>query len=91
MVRRGMPGALDEELADGGPSPLDAAIARQTESLYRQALAALSLDDRELIVGHVELAYTHAQLAHMTGRTPNAARMALQRAIHRLAQQMRHG
>jgi DNA-directed RNA polymerase specialized sigma24 family protein len=44
-----------------------------------------------LIVAHVELGYSHAQLGCMTGRSSNAARMALRRAIGRLAERMREG
>jgi hypothetical protein len=36
------------------------------------------------------LGYNHDQLGHMTGRTRNAARMALQRALARLATEMQH-
>lgn len=70
-------------------TPLDAAIVADTEHRYRAALSRLSRRDRELIVAHVELEYTHAQLGCMTGRSPNAARMALCRALARLAERMR--
>jgi RNA polymerase sigma factor (sigma-70 family) len=87
--RRGIAGPLGDEIAGGGASPLEAAIASETDARYRAALARLSPEDRELIVAHVELDYTHAQLGFMTGRSPNAARMALRRAIGRLAGRMR--
>jgi DNA-directed RNA polymerase specialized sigma24 family protein len=59
------------------------------ETRYRAALDRLGARDRELIVAHVELDYTHEQLGCMIGRSRNAARMALHRAIGRLARQMR--
>lgn len=76
-------------LPSAEPTPLDAAIVADTERRYRAALSRLSPRERELIVAHVELEYTHAQLGCMTGRSPNAARMALCRALTRLAERMR--
>lgn len=70
-------------------SPLDGAIAGETEGRYRRALAQLSDRDRELIVAHFEMDFTHAQLGCLLGRTSHAARMALTRAIARLAARMR--
>ena len=89
--RRGMPETLSEEFADPGRSPLDQAMTSEMESRYRAALARLNQADRDLIVAHVELEYTHEQIGCMTGRSPNAARMALKRAVHRLAERMRDG
>jgi RNA polymerase sigma factor (sigma-70 family) len=91
LARRGFAGELSPSLADDRPSPFDLAAHDQLERRYRAALARLTPADRALIVGHVELDYTHDQLALMTGRTRNAARMALHRAIRRLAEAMRHG
>ncbi|MBA2302335.1 MAG: sigma-70 family RNA polymerase sigma factor, partial [Acidobacteria bacterium] len=71
-----------------GASPLHRAISAQTERHYRAALAELGTRDQELIVAHFELDYSHAQLGCMIGRSPNAARMALARAIGRLAERM---
>jgi RNA polymerase sigma-70 factor, ECF subfamily len=88
FARRGQPVTADE-IADREPSPLDRAIGRDVEARYRAALARLDPSERELIVAHVELDYTHEQLGCMGGRSPNAARMALQRALCRLAAEMR--
>lgn len=78
-----------DALRSNTPSPLQSAIDAETERRYRAALAELSRRDRELIVAHLELDYTHAQLGCMIGRSPNTARMALCRAIGRLAERMR--
>lgn len=91
IARRGVAAALPDTLAHSGPSPLDAAMHVETESRYRAALERLPPADRDLIVAHVELDYTHDQLACMTGRSRNAARMALHRAIGRLVARMREG
>lgn len=70
------------------PSPLDRAIDAETWRRYRTALATLGARDQELIAGFLELDYSHAQLACMIGRSPHAARMALTRAMARLAARM---
>jgi RNA polymerase sigma-70 factor (ECF subfamily) len=89
VSRRGVAAPLSDGLVDGGPSPLQRAMEADAHAQYREALACLDAGDRELIVAHVELDYTHAQLGCMTGRSPNAARMALRRAVDRLAAHMR--
>jgi RNA polymerase sigma factor (sigma-70 family) len=89
IARHGLPSALPESVAGSLPSPLDGAMATAMERRYREALARLSPLDRELVVAHLELDYTHEQLGCMLGRTRDAARMALRRAIARLADQMR--
>jgi RNA polymerase sigma-70 factor (ECF subfamily) len=91
FARRGNHDAPSDLLVDNAPSPLDRALTRETDARYRAAPARLSSPDRELIVAHVELDYTHEQLGCMTGRSRNAARMALERAVRRLAELMRDG
>lgn len=91
VARRAVPEALSDAIDTSQRSPLDYVMSREQENRYRAALADLSADDRELIVGHLEFDYTHEQLGCMTGRTPNAARMALQRAMRRLVERMRDG
>lgn len=80
------------EATDALPScertPLDRAIDAETRQRYLGALRTLPARDRDLVVAHLELGYSHAQLACMIGRSPNAARMALTRALVRLAQRM---
>lgn len=82
--------ALDA-LPSNDASPAEQAIGRESARRYRAALAQLGRRDQELVVAHVELEYTHAQLGCMIGRSPNAARMALCRALERLALRMREG
>ncbi len=89
IARRGVPDLVDEGFRDSRPSPLDEAISTETEARYRRALALLSPMDQQLVVGHVELAYNPQQLALITGkRRPDSARVALHRALGRLAQEM---
>ena len=78
-----------ESLPSDTASPLERAIGAETERRYRAALATLPARDQQLIVAHFELDYSHAQLGCMIGRSPHAARMALTRAVTRLAARMR--
>jgi RNA polymerase sigma-70 factor, ECF subfamily len=87
--RRGISVPAPEALVDRGLSPFDSAAASEARTRYLTALARLRPGDRQLIVAHIDLGYSHAQIGCMTGRSPNAARMALQRAVHRLAELMR--
>jgi RNA polymerase sigma-70 factor (ECF subfamily) len=87
--RRGQPSLIDEAHPDSSPSPLEEAIGSETEARYRAALARLSTSDQRLIVGRVELGYTPQQLALITGKKrPDTARIALHRALVRLADEM---
>jgi RNA polymerase sigma factor (sigma-70 family) len=81
---------LDPGLPDDGPSPVERAIGRQALDRYEQALNRLRSDDREAIVGRIELGMTYQELADALGKpSANAARMAVERALFRLAQEMR--
>lgn len=80
---------LDPQTADGVRSPLEAAIGQEALERYERALARLRQEDRELIVARIELGYTNQELAALVGKpTPNAARMAAERALVRLAKEM---
>jgi RNA polymerase sigma-70 factor (ECF subfamily) len=83
---------IDSGFADPAQSPLSAAIDAETRERYLAALARLREGDRELIVGSIELGYTYEQLAAATGRTTaDSARVAVRRALLRLADEMRGG
>lgn len=82
--------ALDTQTEDAGPSPLEAAIGREAVERYESALSRLRPEDREAIIGRLELGLTNEELADTLGKpTPNAARMAVERALLRLAKEMR--
>jgi RNA polymerase sigma-70 factor (ECF subfamily) len=89
IARRGPSEPVDDTFAGTRPSPLDETIARETEARYRAALERLRRADRELIVARVELEYSFEQLALMSGRRrADSARIALHRALVRLAGEM---
>jgi RNA polymerase sigma-70 factor (ECF subfamily) len=89
--RRPNIGALESyvEPEDAQPSPLELAVGAETVERYEAALGRLRPDDREAIVGRVELGLSNEELAEALGKpTPNAARMAVERALLRLAREM---
>lgn len=80
---------LQDNLADDGTSPLDRAIGAENTSRYEAALQRLSDTDREAIVCRLEMQYSYDELAVALDKpTPNAARVAVMRALHRLAQEL---
>jgi RNA polymerase sigma factor (sigma-70 family) len=88
--RRPEPAVLDSQMEDAGPSPLERAIGREAVERYEQALNRLRPQDREAIVGRIELGLTNQELADALDKpSPNAARMAVERALLRLAKEMR--
>lgn len=88
--RRGPRGVLDTRAADGGPSPLEAAIGRQEVERYERALARLREADREAIIARVEMGCSYEELAEALGKpSVEAARKAAQRAVVRLVEEMK--
>lgn len=89
IARRGAASVLDEEHPGAAPSPLDEAMASQTEERYRAALERLKPAERQLIVARVEMGYSFEQLAMISNKArPDSARVALHRALVRLAEEM---
>jgi len=87
------PGSGDElpELPDSAPSPLEHAMGAELLQRYEAALATLSEDERRLLHLRIELDFDHQEIAAMTDRpSRDAARMAVQRALARLAEAMSH-
>ncbi len=81
---------LSETTADAGASPLELTISQEERSRYTAGLAKLRPADREAIVGRLELGYSYEQLALVLRKsTPEAARLAVRRALVKLGEQMR--
>jgi len=79
------------ELA-GEESPLEEAIGREAVENYERALQRLKPEEREAIIAKVELGYSYEELAEALGKpSPDAARKAAQRALVRLAEEMKDG
>ena len=78
------------ERAGADASPYDEMIGRETLEQYEAALQRLRPEEREAIVSRVEMGYSYEELAQVLGKpTSDAARMAAQRALVRLAEEMR--
>ena len=85
--------AADLELLEleSAASPLEEAIGRKGVERYEQALARLKPAERDLVIAKVELGYSYAELADAFDKpSTEAARKAAQRALVRLAEEMRH-
>ena len=71
-------------------SPLEAAITREALDRYEAALATLAPEDREAIVGRLELHYSYQELSDAWEiQSHDAARKRVERAIDRLAHKMK--
>jgi RNA polymerase sigma-70 factor (ECF subfamily) len=88
--RKSAPAPLNGQMPDGDASPLEMAIGREALDRYERALARLRPEDRAAIVARVEMDCTNDEIAEALGKpSANAARMAVERALVRLADEMR--
>jgi RNA polymerase sigma-70 factor (ECF subfamily) len=75
---------------ESAASPLEEAIGREGVERYEQALTRLKPTERDLVIAKVELGYSYAELADAFDKpSTEAARKAAQRALVRLAEEMR--
>src|SRR5262245_47486277 len=80
---------LGDSFPDVAPSPLEHAIGRERLERYETALARLRPEEREAIVARLELQQSYEEVALALGKsTPDAARMAVARAVRNLVQAM---
>jgi RNA polymerase sigma factor (sigma-70 family) len=80
---------LDGIELSAGLSPLEEAIGREAAGRYEKALAALKPEEREAVIGRVEMGYSYEELADVLEKpSAEAARKAAQRALVRLAREM---
>lgn len=70
-----------------GPSPLEATIGIDLAERYERALGSLRTEDREAIVARMEMECSYEEMAtHLRKPSADAARMAVSRALVRLAE-----
>jgi RNA polymerase sigma factor (sigma-70 family) len=82
---------ITEAFPDAGPSPLEVAIGRDLVDRYERGLARLSEEEQQLLHLRIELDYDYEEIATMTDRpSRDAVRMAVTRALRRLADAMGH-
>lgn len=94
-VRRSQRRPLMTELVDHADdsvmSPLDRILSQHEIARYETALARLKPDDRAAILCRVEHQSSYEQMAIDLGKpSANAARVAVRRALMRLAEEMSH-
>jgi RNA polymerase sigma factor (sigma-70 family) len=83
---------LDENERASGPSPLEEAIGTESLERYEVALTRLRPEEREAIVARLEMDGSYQDVAQALGKpSADAARMAVSRALLRLAQEMSRG
>lgn len=87
--RRGVIETIGENVCTKEHSPLDIAIGNEAQARYQAALGRLTATDREVVVARIELGQTYAEIAAAFGKpSGEAARMAVTRALARLARLM---
>ena len=88
--RRPVAVELVEEPPADAPSPLEVTLQNESYDRYRTALERLLSRDRELVVARIEAQWSFAEVAERFGMTTaDAARMAVNRALKRLATEIR--
>ena len=89
VARRPVSVELVEEPAAETPSPLEVTLQNESYECYRRALDRLSPRHRELVVAKMEAQWSLARIAEHFGiGTADAARMAVNRALQRLAKEI---
>jgi RNA polymerase sigma factor (sigma-70 family) len=89
--RRPGPDGIPETVLDPGPSPIELAIGADLVARYERALATLTEEERQVLHLRLELDFDYEEIAGLTGRpSRDAARMAVTRALRRLAEVMGH-
>jgi RNA polymerase sigma-70 factor, ECF subfamily len=90
--RSPVPTELDDRHPDATASPLDIAIGHEAVTRYEVALSRLRPEEREAIVVRIEMDRSYQDVANALGKpSADAARMAVSRALLRLAEEMSRG
>jgi RNA polymerase sigma-70 factor (ECF subfamily) len=88
---RGGPATPVEPEVLSSACPQEEVVGRETVRRYETALAQLDADERQAIVMRIEMGCSYEQVAGALGNpTVGAARMAVCRALVRLAREMSH-
>ena len=88
--RRPAAAPFDGSEIDDGVSPLEQAIGREAIERYETCLARLKPRDREAVIARLEMGFDYDELHDLLGTpTVQAARKAAERALIRLAAEMR--
>ena len=83
---------VEDDHFTSDPSPVELAIGQEALERYEAALERLKPQERELIVARCELDFSNEEIAVLFDKpTPAAARVAIGRALARLAEEMARG
>jgi len=83
--------AMDDDAPDSSPSPLDCVIGQDLQERYESAMRRLNEEQRAAVFLRVELKISYAEIASVLGKpSPDAARMAVQRSLVRLGEELGH-
>ncbi len=78
-----------EEGPSRQPSPLELAIGSEAVERFESAFSRLRPHDQEAVAARIELGLSYAEVAELLGKpSPDAARMAVSRALIRLVKGM---
>lgn len=89
MATRPQRASLESGWPDDGLSPLETTMGREKLDRYEAALACLDTNERDAVVSRIEFGMTYAEVAAALGKpSPDAARMAVVRALERLTEVM---
>ena len=90
LARRPISTELTEDVPEVVETPLDRIILQQTYDHYREALATLRPRDRILIMASLEKDWSVQEItARLPMKSVSATRVALSRALQRLAKQLK--
>jgi RNA polymerase sigma factor (sigma-70 family) len=82
---------LASDLPHNGPSPIEEAIGHEAVVRYKRALDRLSETDRQAVVLRIELCCSYEAIAEALDKSSAGhARVAVSRALTRLAREMRY-
>ena len=80
---------LRDDQLDEGASPLEQTLGVEALRRYEDAIGRLEDDERELVLARIEMGLSYQEVAAATDKpTADAARMAVGRALVRLAKEM---
>ena len=89
--RRPQQAEMPEHMVDERTGPLERAIGIENMERYDRAVQRLRMSDREAIVLRLELQYEYEEMAVLLDKpSAAAARVAVTRAMKRLAEEMGH-
>ena len=88
-ARRPVREEMPEDAVADTRSPLDLAIGAEARAWYERALATLTDEEQALIFLRLELGLSFEEIAEQLGKpSPDAARMAVKRAVKLLVSEM---